>query len=315
MQAIVMEAGGVFAVRDVPPPEPKPSEALVRVEAISLNRGEATRALSARVGTRPGWDLAGVVERQAADGSGPAAGTRVAGLLASGAWSELAAVPVRQLAAIPDGVATEQAACLPVAGLTALYALKRGGDLLGKRVLVTGATGGVGHFACQLARQAGARVTAMVRTAEDVPRALGFGAHHAAVMAEDQGEAASIGPFDLIVESVGGPSLARSLGMLAPGGLCVVFGVTGGPETTIDARAFYMSGSRTVTGLAVFEEIKSGEPAARGLSLLLALAAEGRLAAEIAVRRPWAEMPAAAADLLARRHKGKTVLLVQDGGR
>ena len=142
MQAIVMEAGGVFAVRDVPPPEPKPSEALVRVEAISLNRGEATRALSARAGTRPGWDLAGVVERQAADGSGPAAGTRVAGLLASGAWSELAAVPVRQLAAIPYGVATEQAACLPVAPPLLLSRFMGGMTGSQRSFLAPGACGG-----------------------------------------------------------------------------------------------------------------------------------------------------------------------------
>ena len=80
-----------------------------------------------------------------------------------GAWAERVAVRTDALAALPDAVSFGQAATLPVAGLTALWALERGGLLLDKRVLVTGASGGVGHLACQLARQAGAQVVGAVR--------------------------------------------------------------------------------------------------------------------------------------------------------
>lgn len=248
MQAIVVGSGGQLTLREVPPPEPAPSEALVRVVAVSLNRGEATRALAAREGTRLGWDLAGVVDRAAADGSGPPAGTRVAGLVPSKAWAEFAAVPTSALAAIPDGVSPAQAACLPVAGLTALYALRRGGNLLGRRVLVTGATGGVGHFACQLARQMGARVVGAIRSPVDAARAMRCGAHQVAV-----------------------------------------------------------------TGLALFGEIKTREPAGRGLAVLLSMVADGRLVPEIAVQRPWTEVAAAAEGLRQRQHGGKAVLLIGSG--
>ena len=152
MRAVVVdpEAKARLSVADVEEPEPGPSEALVRVAAISLNRGEVRRAEAAEPGFRPGWDLAGKVERAAADGTEPQEGSRVVGFLASGAWAELAAVPTNAVAELPAGVSFEEAATLPVAGLTALYALDKGGNLLGKDVLITGASGGAGQFAAQL---------------------------------------------------------------------------------------------------------------------------------------------------------------------
>jgi NADPH:quinone reductase-like Zn-dependent oxidoreductase len=149
------EAPGRLVIRPVADPVPDRGEAVVRVRALSLNRGEVRRAGMAAAGWRPGWDLAGEVERAAADGTGPAVGARVVGLLNEGAWAERVVVPSHALAELPGKVTYSQAATFPVAGLTALHALARGGLALGRRVLVTGATGGVGDFAVQLARLAG----------------------------------------------------------------------------------------------------------------------------------------------------------------
>ena len=178
MLAVVNTPGGPapVAIRAVAEPEPKANEALVAVHAFSLNRGE-TRLFQVRPeGWRPGQDIAGVVVRQAADGSGPEAGTRVVCLTDWEGWAEHAAVPSHRMAPLPDSVSFGDAASLPVAGLTALRTLRHGAPLLGKRVLITGAAGGVGNLAVQLAARSGARVTAVVGSAERAKVLDGLGA-------------------------------------------------------------------------------------------------------------------------------------------
>ncbi|MGH7948591.1 MAG: zinc-binding dehydrogenase, partial [Candidatus Binataceae bacterium] len=224
IQAVAVDPAvdGRLAIREFDAPATQPSEALVRVKAISLNLGEVRNALTeAPSGYRPGWDFAGVVERSAASGGGPKAGARVVGLSMTGAWAELVAVPPHNLAVIPERVTFGQAATLPVAGLTALYGLERNGSILGRRVLVTGASGGVGHFACQIAHHAGAYVVASIRRPEREKATREWGAHEV-VIGEDPSAASKFGPYHTILESVGGNSLASALGMLATGGMCVL---------------------------------------------------------------------------------------------
>ena len=105
IRAVVVDPAveGRLAIREFPAPSPTPNDALIRVKAISLNLGETRNALTeARAGWRPGWDFAGVVEKAAADGSGPKAGARVVGMMFQGSWAELIAVPESFLAELPD---------------------------------------------------------------------------------------------------------------------------------------------------------------------------------------------------------------------
>jgi len=297
------EAQGRLVIRGVADPVPDRDEALVRVRAISLNRGEVRRSGMATAGWRPGWDLAGEVERAAPDGSGPRVGARVVGLLPEGAWAERVAVPTQALAELPAAVTFSQAATLPVAGLTALHALEKRGLLLGRRVLVTGATGGVGDFAVQLARRAGAHVTANARRADQAPALRQRGAHEVTV-----GDAIPSSPkYDLVIESVGGRTLGTALAALERGGVCVTLGVSASPEVTFDARQFFATGRTTLYGFYLFTELGT-EPPSVGLRRLAELVAAGQLVPHISLERPWGEVGRVAQDLMNRRFPGKAVL-------
>src|SRR5262249_14109564 len=304
-RAVVVDpaAAGRLVVASVPDPAPDRGEAIVRVRAISLNRGEVRRSGMAPAGWRPGWDLAGEVERAAADGSGPRPRARVVGMLAEGAWAERVAVPTHALAELAEKVTFSQAATLPVAGLTALHALEKGGLLVGRRVLITGATGGVGDFAVQLARLAGAHVTATARRHDQVAALRALGAHDVTV-----GDEIPPSPkHDLILDSVGGRTLGSALSALARGGTCVNFGVSATNEVTFDVRNFYVAGQTTLCGFYLFTEL-GDQPAGVGLRRLASLVADGQLTPHISVERPWKDIAQVAQDLMARRYPGKAVL-------
>jgi NADPH:quinone reductase-like Zn-dependent oxidoreductase len=308
--AVVVDhsAPGHLSIREVAPPVPSSSEAQVRVEAFSLNRGETRRAVKAVDGWRPGWDLAGVVTQPAADGSGPAVGARVVGLLRSQAWSESVAVPTNALAELSDAVTFVQAAALPVAGLTALLALTRCGDLAGKRICVTGATGGVGDFALQLARLAGAEVIAQVRRPGQQAAVTRIGAD--GVIVGDATRAfEGHGPYNLVLESVGGQCLTAAMATLAEDGVCVSLGGSDSFEATCDFRRFRQTGRTTLYGFMLFKELEL-EPASLGLAHLVGLVADGRLEPTITVEAPWSEIGTVVRRFLDREFAGKAVLRV-----
>nr|WP_245499953.1 hypothetical protein [Mesorhizobium sp. M4B.F.Ca.ET.089.01.1.1] len=157
MLALVIASDSATGLRlaDVEDPRPLANEALIAVHATSLNRGEL-RLLAIRPnGWIPGQDIVGVVERAAADGTGPGVGTRVAALVDEHGWAQRVAVPTDRLAVLPDGIGFGSAATLPVAGTTALRTLRHGGDLAGQQVLITGASGAVGRFQIQIALRLG----------------------------------------------------------------------------------------------------------------------------------------------------------------
>jgi NADPH2:quinone reductase len=310
IRAVVVDPAieGRLVIREVAAPVPTPADALIRVKAISLNLGETRNALTeAPAGWRPGWDFAGVVEKAAADGAGPKAGSRVVGMMFQGSWSEYVAAPGSFLAELPASLSFAQAATLPVAGLTALYGLERNGPIKDRKVLITGASGGVGLFGCQIAREAGAHVVALVRRAEREKLAREAGAHDVAI-GEDAMPAAQFGPYHTILESVGGTVVAQALTMLAPDGMCVSVGVSASPQATVDVRALMRGGGVSWYGFYLGYEFRR-ESASSGLTRLAKMMAEGRLKAPIDLEAPWEKIAEVAAKLYRDRAiAGKAVL-------
>ena len=304
IRAVVVGDGGRLTLAEVPRPTPTAGEALIRVAAISLNRGEVKTAFAAQPGWRPGWDFAGAVIEAAADGSGPSTGTRVIGFAPAGGWAELLAANTALLAHLPDAVSFEAAAALPVAGMTAQMCLAKGPQQAGRRLLITGASGGVGVFAVQLAAISGAEITAAIRNPDHEPLVRRLGANHVtigAALADD------IGPFDLILDSVGGRTLGTALSLLAPGGACVNLGGSEGSVTEFDVSKFRGAGGASLYGFAGFYELQRSPPSV-GLAHLVGLVAEGRLDPMIERRAPLSQIDAVAHDLIDRKFVGKAVI-------
>jgi len=304
MRALVSTQSAPYVqLADVPDPQPRSDEALVEVTAFSLNRGETRRLSTMEPGTVTGWDLAGTVRRQAADG-GPLEGAHVVGLKNVGAWAELVAVNIEHLAELPEGISFEQAAALPVAGLTALRALEVAGFVLGKRVLITGASGGVGRFAIQLAKLAGAHVTGVARRTGGLTE---LGADEVATEIDPDGPV-----YEAILDAVGGPVLGTAITRVAPGGIVVSFASTVPEPVSYPARELFARapGAR-LYGFYVFGELEHTRSGSADLRRLADLVAAGRLDPQIDLTLPWSEAAEAVTALLERRVNGKAVLRVE----
>jgi len=307
MLAVVNTPNGSAPIelRQVPEPVPGPHDALVAVHAFSLNRGELRSFRNNEEGWIPGQDVSGVVLQQAADGSGPSAGARVVALTDEFGWAERVAVPAHRMAVLPESVSFASAAALPVAGLTALRTLRHGAPLLGKRVLITGAAGGVGHLAVQLAARSGARVTGVVGRPERAAGVRELGAAEV-VVGIDQAQ----GPFGLILESAGGASLATALHLVEAKGAVVVFGNSSGEPTSIGFADF--RGGQNAR-LQSFFYFTSGPEEQFGpdLALLVSLVADKSLTPQTGPERSWRELPQVAEELRDRKLGGKAVFRVE----
>lgn len=286
---------------EVPEPEARPSEALIGVAAVSLNFADVAFLRNRLApGAVPGFDASGVVLVAATDGSGPPAGTRVVTFGWSGAWAEQRAVEPAELAVVPDTVELEVAAAIPVAGVTALRALRQLGSLVGRRVLITGASGGVGRFAVQLAARAGAHVVASVGSPDRAEGLSALGAAEVVVGVDGISE-----PVYGALDNVGGRTLADVYALLEPGGSVQSVGMASLEPTTIDFEEARLRGGDTR-----IEAFAVGPGFGPDLEFLVGLVAAGELDAQIGWRGSWEKAADAAAALLGRQVRGKAVLEV-----
>lgn len=298
MRALIYDPDAAHGVRfdEVDEPRPRQSQAVIKVEAASLNFGElafAARQLSP--GDVFGKDAAGTVVKAAADGSGPPEGARVTSFAGTGGWAELRAADTANLAVVPPAVDLAAASAVPAAGVTALQAVRRLGSVLGRRVLVTGASGGVGRFAVQLAARAGAYVIASVGRPE---RAAGLQALGAREIL-----AGPVEPVFGVLDNVGGGLLAEAFGALEDGGVALSIGWASREPTVIDFEEERMKGV-----IKRLEPFTVTAPFGPDLAYLINLLEKGELDPQIGWRGPWEQVDEAIDALLGRRVPGKAVL-------
>ncbi|BBG03265.1 MULTISPECIES: NAD(P)-dependent alcohol dehydrogenase [Pseudonocardia] len=258
MRAVVQErygTSGVWQVAERPVPEPGPGEVLIRVAAAALDRGTwhlmagLPFAVRPAVGLRaprtpvPGRDLAGEITAVGPGVAGLAVGDAVFGTAPRGSLAEYAIAPADRIAHAPAGLAPEAAAALGVSGQTAWQAVHTAGRVTaGASVLVLGASGGVGTFAVQIARAAGASVTAVCRTGSvDLVRGLGA----TEVIDRTSTDVAGLGRrWDVVLDIGGNPPVSRLRRLLTPRGTAVLVGgerpdarITGGYGRLLRAAA------------------------------------------------------------------------------
>jgi len=288
-----------LSLAELPYPHAAENDVIVQVQAAGFTRGEldwpstwSDRAGRDRTPSVPGHELSGVVVELGFGTTGLTIGQRVFGLIdwaRDGSLAEYAAVEARNLAPLPADVDHTVAAALPISGLTAWQGLFEHARLkAGQTVLITGAAGGVGSMAVQLAREAGARVIGAGRSA-DRETAIGLGADIFLDLEIEQ--LYDVGEVDVVFDVIGGEILDRSASLVRAGGTLV--SVAAPPRL------------RPKDGRALFFVV---EPDRAGLAALARRLRDGRLTPVVGAVRTLPEAPGAFAP--DQRTTGKTIIRV-----
>ncbi|MCY1136411.1 zinc-binding dehydrogenase [Actinoplanes sp. Pm04-4] len=308
MRALIVDHSEPSGLRlgVAPDPTPGPGEVLVRVAAFGLNAGDLAAARGLSEGSVPGWEAAGHVVRAAAGGSGPAAGTPVTTFGYDGGWAEYRAVPLDMLGAAPAGADLAAISTVPIAAGSALRALRRSGPVLGRRIMITGATGGVGRYAIQLARLGGALPVAVTRSpGKYADELLDLGA--AAVVAEPEDYPDTV---HTVIDTVGGPLLVRAFDRLENCGVLISLGHLATEAESFPPGALMADPRRNNRTIVSFHQF-DGTPLPPDFTWLSEQLTQGLLRPSISWRGSWRRIHEATAALAGGTLHGKAVADVE----
>jgi NADPH2:quinone reductase len=321
MKAIrVQHTGGpeVMELVEVPEPQPKSSEALVRIAVAGVNsidghiRDGSLRAVLPFI---PGQEGAGVVTAIGAQVRTVKVGDRVAWSGALGSYAQYVTSPEEHLVPVPQSISDEQAAAAMIHGLTAHYLVNDAYKLKsGETALIHAAAGGVGLLLVQMAHAVGARVIGTASSKEKAELARAAGADEIIVFTRQDFEAEVLRltdnkGVDVVFDGVGKATFEKNLNVMRHRGMLVLYGMSSGPVPLVDWAKMSEKGSLYMarTTLAHFTATRA-ELLARTRALF-AMIAEGKLNLRIAKTYPLAEAPQAHRDMEARKIVGKLLLI------
>lgn len=321
MKAIQVKQVGaceVMQLVDLPIPQPKPNEAVVKLAASGVNFIDVYYREGRYKATPPfilGQEGAGVVTAVGSDVKSVKVGDRVAWSGQLGSYAEYAVVAADRLVPIPPGVTEEQAAAAMLQGMTAQYLSHDTFPLQGgQTALIHAAAGGVGLLLVQMARNLGARVIATTSTAEKAKLAREAGADEVILYTQVDFESetkrlTSGHGVDVVYDSVGKTTFEKGLNVLRPRGMMVLFGASSGAVPPFDLIALSQKGSLYVTRPSLANYIASREELVARSSAVFNMIAAGKLKLRIEHKYPLAEAQQAHRELEGRKTTGKMLLI------
>jgi NADPH:quinone reductase len=321
MKAIqIKQTGGpeVMEVADLPVPQPKPPEAVVKIAAAGINFIDVYNREGRYKAPLPlvlGQEGAGTVSAVGADVRDVAVGDRVAYSSVLGSYAEYAAVPADRLVKIPAGVDERQAAAAMLQGMTAHYLSHDSHPLKkGETALIHAAAGGVGLLLVQMAHNIGARVIGTVSSDEKAELARGAGANEIILYtkADFEVETKRITGgkgVDVVYDSVGKDTFEKGLNVLHPRGIMVLFGASSGAVAPLDPLTLTSKGSLFLTRPSLNHYIATSVELQARAGAVIGMIRDGKLKLRIEHTYPLAEVQQAHRDLEGRKTTGKLLLL------
>jgi NADPH2:quinone reductase len=321
MKAIqVRQPGGPEAMElvDLPVPQPKPHEAVVKIQAAGVNFIDVYNRegrYKVPLPFTPGQEGAGVVSAIGSDVREVAVGDRVAYTSVLGSYAEYAAVPADRLVKIPDGVSDRQAAAAMLQGITAQYLVYDTYPLKkGETTLIHAAAGGVGLLLVQMAHNIGARIIGTVSTEEKAKLAREAGVDEIILYTQSDFEAETKRltggkGVDVVYDSVGKTTFEKGLNVLRPRGMMALFGGSSGAVPAFEPIVLTQKGSLYLTRPSIGHYIITRQELEKRASAVFEMIRAGKLKLRIEHVYPLAQAAQAHRDLESRKTTGKLLLI------